>query len=145
MNRRTQLAIAGAAVVLAVVLFLVLRPDDDEEAAPTSAGQTTTGAETTTEQTTTEQAEQVKRILVVVQNAEPVGGVKHADIEQGAEVVLVVRSDVEDEVHLHGYDLATEVGPGRPARIRFRADIAGEFETELEDRKVPIAELDVRP
>ena len=56
-------------------------------------------------------------------------------------MLLIVRSDVADEVHLHGYDLAAEVAPGQPAQIRFRADDVGEFELELEERGVPIAEL----
>ena len=61
---------------------------------------------------------------MVVRNAQPVGGVKHVPIAQGEQVLLIVRSDVEDEVHLHGYDLAAEVAPGQPAQIRFRADDA---------------------
>ena len=79
--------------------------------------------------------------MVVVRNAEPVGGVKHVPIEQGRQVLLVVRADVEDEVHLHGYDLTAEVAPGQAGRIRFRADQVGEFEAELEERGVPIVEL----
>jgi len=156
----TTLAVGAGAIALAVILFLVLRPDDDDEADTTAAAQTTTvetttevttqqttTVQTTTEQapTTTEPADDTQRVAVVFRNGEPVGGVVRATIEQGKQVVLIVRADVEDEVHLHGYDLSADVAPGQPARISFRADIAGEFEVELEDRAIPIAELTVSP
>ena len=82
---------------------------------------------------------------MVVRNGQPVGGIKHAEIEQGRQVLFIVRSDVSDHVHLHGYDLLADVAPGQPARIRFRATQPGVFEAELEDRVVLIAELEVRP
>jgi hypothetical protein len=66
-------------------------------------------------------------------------------VDKGDRVVLVVRSDVADEVHLHGYDLSRDVEAGGQARIPFRATIAGRFEVELEERGVPIAELTVEP
>jgi hypothetical protein len=153
-NLWTVLGVGAGVAVLAVVLFLLLRPDDDSEntAATTPTEQTTTSAETTTEatttaETTTEEAtttaptEQAQGIRVVVENAEPVGGVQRYEVDEGDEVVLIVQADVEDEVHLHGYDLAADVAPDHPARIRFTADAVGEFEFELEDRGVPIGEL----
>jgi heme/copper-type cytochrome/quinol oxidase subunit 2 len=157
-NLWTFLAVGAGVIVLAVVLFLVLRPDDDgEEAANTTpTAQTTTTVETTTEattestttvETTTEEttttppADQPQRIVIEVENAQPVGGVQTYDVDEGKEVVLVIRSDVADEVHLHGYDLTTDVAPGQTGRIRFRATDVGEFEIELEDRAVPIGEL----
>jgi hypothetical protein len=160
MTRWTRLALAGGAVVIAVVLFVVLRPDDDEDAEPTPAAQTTTGDTTTgettedteTEDTTTEEApttteaenpDEPQRIVVVVRNGQPVGGVKRPEIERGTQVVLIVRSDVSDHMHLHGYDLLADVAPGQPGRIRFDADLPGRFDLELEDRAVLIAELRV--
>jgi hypothetical protein len=150
MTRWTRLALAGGAVVLAVVLFVVLRPDDDD-AESTPAAQTTTG-ETTTEDTTTEEAPTTteaenpnapQRVVVVVRDGQPVGGVKRVDIERNTEVLLIVRSDVSDHMHLHGYDLLADVAPGQPGRIRFSADLRGRFDLELEDRVVLIAELRV--
>lgn len=154
----TGAVVAGVAV-LAIVLFFVLRPDDEDDTPDTTAAAQTTTPETTTEEATTEEATTEEttteeaptttqagpppphRVVVVVRNGQPVGGVKHFPIEQGEQVLLIVRADVEDEAHLHGYDLAADVAPGQPARIRFRADDVGEFELELEERAVPIAEL----
>ena len=55
-----------------------------------------------------------------------------------------MRSDVADEVHVHGYDLFADVAPGQPTRISFRADIVGRFDIELEDRALPLVDLRVQ-
>ena len=147
--KRSRSIWTGAAVAaVAVLAFAAVGcggVDDGEAAGTTPVAAATTTDETTTEEapTATAPANQPQRVTVVVKNAKPVGGVVHAEIKQGEEVVLIVRADVEDEVHLHGYDLAANVAPGHPARIRFQADMAGEFEVELEERVVPIAELEV--
>jgi hypothetical protein len=140
-------AAVAAVAALAIVLFLVLRPNDDDDSPETTAAAQTTTEETTEEAPTTTQADppQPQRVVVVVRNGQPVGGVKHAAIKQDAEVVFIVRSDVSDHVHLHGYDLLADVAPGKPARIRFRATDVGVFDAELEDRVELIAELEVRP
>ena len=46
---------------------------------------------------------------------------------------------------MHGYDLMADVAPGKPVTIAFDATAPGRFEIELEDHKLPIAELEVRP
>ncbi len=66
-------------------------------------------------------------------------------VRRGHDVELVVRTELTDHVHLHGYDLIADVGPGRPGRIAFTADAPGRFEIELEDRGLEIGELEVRP
>ena len=58
---------------------------------------------------------------------------------------LVVKSDVADEIHLHGYDKSTDVTAGGTARLPFTATIPGRFEVELESRGVQIADLTVNP
>ena len=55
-----------------------------------------------------------------------------------------MRSDVADEVHLHGYDRSADIEDG-VARITFTATVPGRFEVELERLGVPIAELTVTP
>jgi heme/copper-type cytochrome/quinol oxidase subunit 2 len=148
------LAVGTGVIVLAIILFVALRPDDSEPAAnPTSAPQTTTvqtTTEVTTEQatttvqtTTTTPADQPVRVNVEFRNGEVVGGIVRAEADEGDEVVLTVRADVTDEVHLHGYDLFADVAPGQRARITFTADKVGEFEAELEDLGIPVAELTV--
>jgi hypothetical protein len=138
---RVVLGLAGAAIV--VGLFLVLRPDDeDEDEAPPPPPATTTTTRTTT---TRPKPPGPTTIRIVVRGGRVVGGLRRARLEQGERAVLVVRADVSDHVHLHGYDIMRDVSPGSPARLRFRATIPGRFEVELEDRKLQIAQLEVRP
>ena len=146
---RVVLALAGAVIV--VGLFLVLRPgdddDNDDEAAPPPPLATTTTTGTTTTRTTATRPRPPgpTMIRIVVRGGRVVGGLRRARLEQGKRAVLVVRADVSDHVHLHGYDIMRDVSPGSPARLRFRATIPGRFEVELEDRKLQIAQLEVRP
>jgi hypothetical protein len=151
----------GCAVALAAVLFVVVQCGGEDETAasptpatetPATTEETTTEETTTTEENTTEEAtttESVEpapgRINVRFQNGEVVGGVKEVEIDRNTQVVLTVRSDVADHVHVHGYDLFTDVAPGQPAKIRFRADLVGRFDIELEDRALPLVDLRVQP
>ena len=57
------------------------------------------------------------------------------------EVVFTVSSDTADEVHVHGYDATVPVTPGKPATVRFQADIPGVFEVELEDSGLLLTQL----
>jgi hypothetical protein len=83
-------------------------------------------------------------ITITIHGGKPVGGITRATVHTGRQVVFTVHSDVADEVHLHGYDLHTDVKAGGTATIRFKADIAGVFIAELEHRKLQILELTVR-
>jgi len=71
--------------------------------------------------------------------------VRRFSVKQGRKVKLVVTSALADHVHLHGYDLMVDVAPGAPGTIDFTAAAPGRFEIELEDRGLPIADLEVRP
>jgi hypothetical protein len=105
----------------------------------------TTASETTETETTA--AEEVKPVVVrtTVLGGVPQGGIVRETVSKGGRVLLQVRSDEADEVHVHGYDLSTGVAPGKPARIAFVADVPGRFEVELEESGVQIADLTVRP
>jgi hypothetical protein len=143
---RTILLVGGAAIV-AVVLFIVLRPDEDGDnsTSPTTTAPSRTTAPTTTAPTTTAQGPKTVNVRIVYQGGRVIGGIRQVRLERGDRLILVVASSVPDHVHVHGYDIMRDVAPGRPARITLRVPAAGRFEVELEDRKVPIAELDVRP
>jgi hypothetical protein len=148
-----------AAVLVAVVLTIVpalalAGCGGDDETSPTTTTTTTETTDTitertetteTTDTTTTEPPAGPTTVRVVVEGGVPKGGIVRESVEKGDTVVLVVTSDVADEVHLHGYDLSRDVAAGGTARIRFKANIPGRFEVELEERRVPIAELTVNP
>jgi len=145
---RSRLLAALAAV--AASAFLVAGCGDDSTDATGTTTTTATVATTAPEPVTTTTPETTttagpKTITVVVENAAPAGGIKRATVAKGDNVVLVVHSDVADEIHLHGYNLSTDVPAGGVARIRFVATVPGRFEAELEQRGVQIADLTVTP
>jgi heme/copper-type cytochrome/quinol oxidase subunit 2 len=144
MNR---LLIVGIAIVVAAGLYLVFRPDDTDEPTATPPPATT---EATTTVTTTAPPPPPPgppppaQVRIVVRDGLPVGGPRRVTVGRGRRVILNVTSDVSDHVHLHGYDLMQDVGPGMPARIAFRATRPGTVEAELEDRGVQIARITAR-
>lgn len=136
-----------AAVVLAAGGFALASCGSTEEPAGTTTYDydSPTATPTPTETEPTPSANEPTVIRVVVANGSPEGGIVRETVAKGERVVLVVRSDVADQVHLHGYDLMRNVAAGGTARIRFQATVPGRFEVELEDRGAQIAELTVRP
>jgi hypothetical protein len=128
----------AAGLGLIVSLYFALSPGGDDETTPT-----TSAAQTTTATTTAPAEPQVVRISVSVPG-DKAPAVKHFTIQQGRQVVFVVKSELADEVHLHGYDLSRDVRAGGTARIPFTAKISGRFEVELENRGLPIAEITVK-
>ena len=83
--------------------------------------------------------------MIRVKGGQPVGGVQDITVRQGGVIRLTVTADAPEEVHMHGYDVAEDVGPGAPARFTVPATINGIFEVELEHSAVQIAKLTVNP
>ena len=110
-----------------------------------STSTTETTATTTTSETTTTAAAKPVEVKIVVENGAPKGGIVRQTVSQGDDVVLVVTSDVADEIHLHGYDKSKDVPAGGTIRLPFTATLPGRFEVELEQRGVQIADLTVNP
>jgi len=73
-----------------------------------------------------------------------VDGIRNVTVAKGQRVVLVVTSDVPDEIHLHGYDLTRDIAAGETVRLPFNATIVGTVEVELESRDLPLARITTR-
>jgi hypothetical protein len=82
---------------------------------------------------------------IVVKGGKPVGGIQEISVNEGEPVRFKVESDVSDEVHLHGYDIAKDVEAGGSVTFDFQATLEGVFEAELEGRTEQILELRVGP
>jgi hypothetical protein len=150
-------AIALAALAVAVVLFVLLARGGDDATPATAQPQSVedaTGGQSpappaATKETKarpeakTPRAPTVERI--VVRGGKPVGGVKRLEYERGEQVRFTVRSDVADEVHVHGFDISRDVRANGTVRFGFPADIEGVFEVELESAHLTIAKLRIRP
>ena len=136
----------AAACVLAAVALAGCGSDDSGTASSTDTTTTTetTTTDTTTTATTTE-ADAPTIVKITVVDGQPKGGIVRQTVSQGDQVVLVVTSDVADEIHFHGYDIARDVAAGGTVRLPFKATIPGRFEAELESRGVQIADITVEP
>jgi len=129
----------GAVPLVAIVAVAGLTACGDSDQSSTESTQADTAAHT--EST----AKQSPVTTVVVKNGEPVGGARELEYNEGEQVRFTVRSDVADEVHIHGYDLMKDVPAGGSVSFSFQADIEGIFEVELEEHREQIAELRVNP
>lgn len=120
--------ITAAAVATAVILFIAfVRLGGTDESAPEPE----------------QPPPQVKQIQV--RNGEPVGGVTRLEYTPGQRIRFAVFSDIADEVHVHGFDIAKDVAANGSVRFDFEADIEGVYEVELEGAHVRIAELRIEP
>ncbi len=124
-------ALVGVGAV--VVLFVLLRPDGSGTDRSTSGASPMASAG----------ANGAKIRVAVAGDEIDVTG--DTTVKQGTDVRIVVEADVADEVHLHGYDLMDDVGPGEPAEIQLEAVATGVFEVELEDAGRLLFELTVEP
>ena len=141
---RAIIGVAGIAI--AIVLFVVLQDDGGKSASEQQDPQATkpqAPARTTAEKPPPPPKPKVPAI--VVRGGQPVGGVEDLSFNEGERIRFKVTSDVEDEIHIHGYDLSKEIAAGGSVSFDFPADIEGVFEVELEHRAVPIAEIQVNP
>jgi len=111
----------------------------------TAATAPTTTTDTTATTTGTTPVAQAKVITIDVVKGVPEGGIQRPTIDNGDKVVLVVRTDSGEAVHLHGYNIEKDVVPGKPVRLPFTANIAGRFEVELHPTDALLAVLEVKP
>lgn len=142
--------VVASALLLAGFGLASCGGDDNGEVSATTATETTsnttTEPNTTTTTTTTEpEVEESAVVRIVVVNGAPKGGIVRKSVDKGDRVVIVVTSNVADEVHLHGYDISRDVAAGGTVRIAINATLPGRFEVELEDRGIQIGDLTVQP
>ena len=68
---------------------------------------------------------------------------------EGDEVVLRITSDKALHVHLHGYDIESDVVPNVVTSLRFTATLTGRFPIEVHSdqrrKQRPLAYVEVRP
>jgi hypothetical protein len=83
------------------------------------------------------------RIEVTVTGGQVSGDAGRVPVLLGEPVVLVVTSDVGDEIHVHGYDLTLALEPGTPAELPLDATVPGVFEVELHEAGTVLLTLQV--
>jgi hypothetical protein len=148
MSRSQRLAFLGIAVAIAVVAVIVLAASgggDDEETASSATQATATPTATATaapDATETAAPEPTAKPEPPLVTTDKITKLRFT---QGDTIEFRVRSDVADEVHVHGYDLMKDIEPGQTITFSFPADITGIFEVELENAGKQIAQLRVDP
>ncbi|MFL5845702.1 MAG: hypothetical protein ACJ762_13520 [Solirubrobacteraceae bacterium] len=149
MGNRQRTVLLVLALIVAVVAVIATRPggDDQDDVIDTRTQATTptTTMSTTTEPARRSQAEPAADPTIVVRGGKPVGGVKRLRFRKGGNIVFVVQSDEDAEIHLHGYDIPKDVDAGGSVRFDVPAKIDGRFEVELEDSATQLAEIEVVP
>jgi hypothetical protein len=128
------LGFAGVAVVL---LYLWLRPPPPAPAAPAAAPAAPAAA------APPKPAPSGEFVFEVAGGT--VRGPLAMVVRQGAQVSLRVRSDVTDELHVHGYDLSAPLPAAEPVALTFLAARAGRFEVELHHSHRELGVLEVQP
>jgi hypothetical protein len=139
--------------ILIVVLLLVVACRGGDAATtttPTVPSTTTTVTITTTTTTvaTTSTAGETTTTgpaIDVTVAAGEVSGPDRFAFAVGDPVSVWVLSDVDAEIHVHGYDLFFEAPAGVPVEIALTANVPGIWEVELEETHVPLFALEVTP
>jgi hypothetical protein len=153
MSKAGRWGLVALAVAVVAAAFAIARPGDDEDgggqAASTSTAETETSP-TATARSAPKPPPDGPDATVVTLRGHAVEEVSDITVEKGEQVRMVFRSDVPDDIHIHGYDLEQAAGPGKPARFSFPATIEGVFEIESHEaehagKDALIARLVVEP
>jgi len=106
----------------------------------TSVPATTLVARSTTSLASTTTTEQE---IDVSFTAGEVSGPESFQVLLGATVDVWVLSDVDDEMHVHGYDLFHDLVAGVPFHLSFVADVPGVFEVEVHTGHTRLFDIEV--
>ncbi len=149
MTRNQRLGFLAIAALIAVVAIVLLSGGGDdsgdagEQAAQTqTATATADGGEATPEATETPTATPTPKPKPPLLEA---GKERELTFDEGDTVRFRVRSDTEEEVHVHGYNREVAVPAGKTVTVSFKASITGIFEIEFHGSGEAIGQLKVEP
>jgi hypothetical protein len=144
MSKTQRLTFLGIAVVIAIVAVVVLvggEETDTSTAETTPTATPTATADETATATATATPTPTPPPPPLLQG----GKVTKLEFTEGETVRFRVTSDVPEEVHVHGYDIAKDLEPGKVTTVSFPATITGIFEIEYEHAGEQIGQLRVNP
>jgi heme/copper-type cytochrome/quinol oxidase subunit 2 len=121
MKRAIPLVVLVAAIVVAFVIAKGSGSDNNKTSTSSSSGP----------------------VVIHVVGGKPQGGIQKITVNKGQPVRFTVKSDVSDEIHVHGYNFHKDVKKGGSVSFDFPATIDGIFVIELESRGEQIASLQV--
>ena len=140
-------ALSGTALLVMGVLLVACGGDQaaDEPAPEESTTSTAEASDVTAPSSATVTRPEVRTVSVSFADGAVAGGVRTETVPLDEPVRIEVSGDVEEQVHVHTYDLVDDVAPNDPAVIEFTADIPGVHEVELEGSHLLVLELQVEP
>jgi FtsP/CotA-like multicopper oxidase with cupredoxin domain len=142
MSKTQRLTFLGIAVVIAIVAVVVLVGGEETG---TSTAETTATPAATADETATATATPTPTPTATPPPLLQGGKVTKLEFTEGETVRFRVTSDVPEEVHVHGYDIAKDLEPGKVVTMSFKGDITGIFEIEYEHAGEQIGQLRVDP
>ena len=144
MIRRVTGLLAGLLLVLALG---GCASGDDEPGGSAAAGTTTSPSATTSDPSSSAPAaetEQAVEVSVAVTDGKVEPEPRRVEVPRDSQVRLIVTSDVDDELHVHGYEVEAGLEAGRPTTVEFVADQSGLFEVETHESELELVQLEVR-
>ena len=150
MSRAQRFTFLGMAAVIAVLAVILIGGGKDESDTPTTTSQTTptpTPDEPDPDDTATPTPTETPTATATPEPPPLLEGGKVAELRftEGDTVTFRVVSDVPEEVHVHGYNIAKDLEPGKVVTVSFKGDITGIFEIEYEHAGEQIGQLRVDP
>ena len=144
MSRALRMSLVLAAAIAAILAFVMLRPSDEPTVAeaptpPEAAG--TPAAATSDREATPAPTPKPKPKPVLLTADAP----RTLSFERGETVTFRVRHGSDEELHVHGYDIARPLPAGQTVTVRFPAELEGIFEIELEQSHTALGSLRVEP
>ena len=147
-QRFTFLAIAVVIAIVAVVLLADSSEDPGDEASTNPTATATSDPEATASPQEAEPRETATPTAEPTPPPPPLlesGRVRELEFTQGERIRFRVRSEVDEEIHVHGYDEYREIPAGRTVTVAFPAELTGIFEIEFHGSGEEIASLKVEP
>ena len=151
-QRAVLLGLAALTVVVAVIFGATNGGGNEDENVIDSRTEAaveqpvTDPAEATpTTTATTEEPKPKPDTTIVFRDGESVEGVEKLRFRKGSTISFTVKSDVAEDVHLHGYDVSMQVEAGGTVRFSVPAEVEGRFELEMEHSAKEIARIEVVP
>lgn len=91
-----------------------------------------------------DEAEKAVEVSVAISDGKVSPKPRRIEVAKDSRVRLLVTSDVDDAVHVHGYDVEEDLEAGRTTTVEFEVDQAGVFEVETHESELELLQLEVR-
>ena len=80
-------------------------------------------------------------IDVVIADGKVRPNAENVKVKEGQTVKVTITSDVDESIHVHGYDQTAEATPDKAGAVTFTADVKGVFEIETHESAKLVAKL----